>query len=116
MSEIMEKRLLFAALFPKLLEYCHEIQVPVTIGEVMRDPRAAKLNAVNGVGIFESLHLVGLAVDLNLFRPDKSLVQDDFGHGRLGAYWKALHADCAWGGDFRSKDYNHYSVRYQGRR
>lgn len=116
MSELFDKRRLFALLLPRLLDYAEESHLPMTLGEVMRDPKAAKLNAVMGLGIAESLHCVGLAVDLNVFRPDGSLSVDDYGHGRLGSYWKALNPECAWGGDFRSKDYNHYSIAYHGRR
>lgn len=55
-----------------------------------------------------SLHHMGLALDLNLYK-DGRYIMDDEGHRELGAYWKSLHPDCRWGGDFTSKDFNHYS-------
>lgn len=55
-----------------------------------------------------SLHEDALAMDLNLYK-DGRYVVDDEGHKDLGVYWKSLHPDCRWGGDFDSKDFNHYA-------
>jgi len=55
-----------------------------------------------------SLHHLGLALDLNLYKDGRYITNDE-GHKELGEYWKSLHPDCRWGGDFARKDYNHYS-------
>jgi hypothetical protein len=56
----------------------------------------------------ESLHYARLAIDLNLFRDGKYLSNTE-DHVPLGEYWKSLHPNCRWGGDFSDvKDGNHY--------
>lgn len=122
MLELLQKRQLFTSLVPRLIDKAIALGYAVTINEVIRDPRVAQWNAANGIGISNSLHLVGLAVDLNLFddsddpNPDRDhYIKDGTGHTELGAYWKTLHADCRWGGDFVKRDFNHYSWFYQGR-
>jgi len=114
-SELFQKRLLFTKLLPKLLAGAEGLGYLVTINEVLRSPAAAQWNAAHGVGISNSLHLVGLAVDLNLFTQDGTYITTNLGHDQLGVYWKSLHTDCRWGGDFIKKDFNHYSLFYQGR-
>jgi hypothetical protein len=54
-----------------------------------------------------------LAVDLNLFKNGQFLT-DSEAHRPLGDYWKSLHPDCCWGGDFSKPDGNHYSMQYGG--
>lgn len=56
-----------------------------------------------------SLHYDGCAGDGNLYDGEGNYIADDRGHRELGTYWKTLHPYCRWGGDFQSKDYNHYS-------
>lgn len=80
-----------------------------------------------------SLHPHGLAVDMNLYfkRYSKRYVsesnpmgecwayqQGTMAHYPLGQYWKALHPDNRWGGDFEKpakKDGNHYSMTHWGK-
>jgi hypothetical protein len=33
----------------------------------------------------------------------------------IGAQWRSQHPLCRWGGDFRSRDYNHFSLYHQGK-
>ena len=56
-----------------------------------------------------SLHYSGCAGDVLLYDADDNYVTDSRGYSELGAYWKTLHPLCRWGGDFKSKDYNHFS-------
>lgn len=66
-------------------------------------------------GIVGSLHELGLAVDLNLFKDGKFL-DSSADHRPLGEYWKSLHPLARWGGDFKpSPDGNHYSLTYGGK-
>jgi hypothetical protein len=55
-----------------------------------------------------SFHGKRLAIDLNLFKDSTYLTKTE-DHEPLGAYWRSLHPNCTWGGDFDSKDGNHYS-------
>lgn len=53
-------------------------------------------------------HYQGLAIDLNLFVNDKYVTDgNDNAWKVLGNYWKSLHPECTWGGDFG--DANHFS-------
>lgn len=71
-------------------------------------------NAAAGSGILHSLHEIGLAVDLNLFK-DGVWLEDTSYHAQFGAYWKSLHPLCCWGGDFHTRpDGNHYSIEWNG--
>lgn len=115
-SDLLQRRLLFTRLLPRLIDRAIALSYGCTINEVLRDPKVAQWNAAQGMGISNSLHLVGLAVDLNLFMPDGTYIKNEVGHTALGAYWKALDPRCAWGGDFTKRDWNHYAITYEGRR
>lgn len=63
-----------------------------------------------------SLHYYRLAQDLNLFINGAWIKNGDHPVWKeLGDYWKSLDKDCAWGGDFTSRDSNHFSLREFGR-
>lgn len=75
---------------------------------------AAIVNNGNNNGVVNSVHSVGLAVDLNLFK-DGVYLSSSEDHAKLGAFWKTLHPLARWGGDFRPRpDGNHYSFEYNG--
>src|SRR4030042_5721953 len=57
----------------------------------------------------ESLHYYGCAGDVLLYDERGNYIIDSRGYTELGQYWKLLHPFCRWGGDFKSKDYNHFS-------
>lgn len=111
---LREARCLFTRLLCQLIGEAIRQGFEVAIGEVTRDARMAQLNAQQGKGISNSLHLVGLAADLNLYRQGVFL-GDTASHSTLGAYWKELHPSCRWGGDFKRQDGNHYSLSWEGR-
>lgn len=111
---LREARCLFTRLLADLIRFAYASGFEVSIEEVKRDPRIAQLNAESGKGISNSLHLLGLAVDLNLYKQGAFLSQSQ-DHGALGAYWKTLHPLCRWGGDFTRPDGNHYSISWEGR-
>jgi len=58
-----------------------------------------------------SLHHLGLAQDIDLFKDGKYLTETE-DHRVLGAYWISIGG--AWGGTFG--DGNHYSLAWQGKR
>lgn len=116
---LREQRCLFTRLTAHLIQHASVLGYEVSYEEVKRSPAQASANAASGAGISNSLHLVGLAVDLNLYingvwQPNSE------SHAPLGAFWKTLHPLARWGGDFRDKngkpkpDGNHYSLEWQG--
>lgn len=62
-----------------------------------------------------SLHYEALAQDLNLFteKGEKwSKVESSEWHD-LGRFWLSLDSECAWGGEWG--DFNHFSIRHDGK-
>jgi len=113
---LREKQSLFVQLVAKLIVWANENGMQLTFGECWRTPEQAKLNAKTGAGISNSLHIERLAIDLNLF-VGGVFIDATEGHRRLGEYWKTLHPNCRWGGDFKPPsrpDGNHYSFSPDG--
>ncbi len=111
----------FAYALGQLLVWAYEHQLPVRGGEWMRTPDAAALNAKQGDGISTSLHIDKLAVDLNRVI-NGVLSNDPKDYKPLADYWKTLHPDARWGGDFKPTvarpygDIYHFSLTYGGRK
>lgn len=103
----------FAQSVALLIQKASQLGYGVTFGEAWRTPEQAKLNAAKGSGISNSLHTERLAIDLNLFK-DGVYITDDEGHSLLGIWWKALGPKYRWGGDFKKRDFNHYSISPDG--
>ena len=110
MSALQEE---FAHSVARLILKAPEFGYTVTFGEAWRSPEQAAINASKGTGISNSLHTERLAIDLNLFL-DGVYITDASGHEKLGAWWKTLGPNYRWGGDFKAKDYNHYSLSPDG--
>lgn len=66
----------------------------------------------------ESVHYIRLAVDFNLFKRDLHgrwrYCTSTEAHRPLGDYWKSIGG--AWGGNFKKRDGNHYSLEHAGRK
>jgi hypothetical protein len=114
-SELLRQQQLFTANVGKLILYAYQMGYDLTFGEAWRTPEQAALNAAKGIGIKGSLHVDRLAVDFNLFRGDRYLPQSQ-DHAELGRFWKTLHPLNRWGGDFKKRDGNHYSMEWEGRK
>lgn len=110
MSRLQEE---FAQQVANLIKKAGELGYGVTFGEAYRTPEQAALNAKNGKGISNSLHMDRLAIDLNLFK-DGVYIADETGHRELGEWWEARGPMYRWGGRFR--DPNHYSLSPDGKR
>lgn len=99
-----------------LIQFALSKGYELTWGQTIRTQAEANANAAAGSGISKSLHTIGLAIDLNLFKDGKFLTASD-DHRPLGDYWKTLNPLCCWGGDFRPKpDGNHYSITFEDRK
>lgn len=118
---LREKQSLHVRFVGLLIEFAYQNGYELTWGQTLRSKEEAARNAASGAGISNSLHNVGLAVDLNLFKDGRWLT-DSESHRPLGDFWKSLHPECRWGGDFRDKhgrpkpDGNHYSIEFEGRK
>ncbi|RLI66366.1 MAG: M15 family peptidase [Candidatus Asgardarchaeum californiense] len=106
MSTLRKRQSKFVRLVILLLMHIHARGYEITFGDAYRDPRC-KYGAPN------SLHLMRLAIDLNLFK-DGVYLTDTEDHREFGEYWESLDPDCSWGGHFN--DGNHYSLAYMGRK
>lgn len=60
-----------------------------------------------------SLHHVGLALDLLLYRNGAYLTKTE-DYRRLGEFWERQHVLARWGGRFN--DGNHFSFEWEGRK
>lgn len=114
-ESLRQKQSRFALGVALLIQQADKLGYAVTIGEVERTRAQAQANAASGAGISNSLHLERLAIDLHLFKDGRYITNDE-GHGELGRWWKALHPDHRWGGDFVKRDFNHYSLTPDGKR
>ena len=87
----------------------------LTFGEAYRPKEMAEIYAKKGKGIKSSLHCDRLAIDFNLFINGKFMTKTE-DHRPLGEFWKGLNPMNCWGGDFKRKDGNHYSMRHGKRK
>ena len=71
----------------------------------------AIINNGKNNGVRNSVHGLGLAVDLNLFKDGQYLSMTD-DHAQFGQWWEAQSPDHRWGG--RWGDGNHYSIEHNG--
>jgi hypothetical protein len=92
-----------------------EFAQSVTLGECWRTPEQALWNATHGTGVAHSLHTERLAIDLNLFKDGVYLTTPE-AYAQLGAWWVTLGPMYRWGGNFKSRDNDHYSISPDGTR
>jgi D-alanyl-D-alanine carboxypeptidase len=108
-----QQQRLFPPLVAKLIQFAYAAGYELTFSEAYRTPEQAALNAKTGAGIAHSLHTQRLAIDLNLFKDGVYLMTSE-AYTPLGEYWKTLHHDACWGGNFSKPDGNHFSLTWQG--
>lgn len=98
---LVYKQMAFTHNIGKLIEQAYKLGYGLTFGDASRmDNQGHKPN---------SFHYRRLAVDLNLFVNDQYQPSYCPEWQELGDYWKSLDPNCTWGGDFKNKDYNHFS-------
>lgn len=115
MSALLQAQFDFTRLVPRLLDRACTLPGVYANGkEWYRTPEQAALNAQRHVGVADSLHCEGLALDLLLFTKQGDLFVllpgDASAYATVGAYWKTLDPRCRWGGDFSTPDYDHFSL------
>jgi hypothetical protein len=103
MSVILEKQIKFMGMIARLIPFIHSQGFQVTPGCF----RCFK----PGHHMENSLHYIGLAADLHLYKDGKYLSKTE-DHEPFGIFWESLGG--TWGGRF--SDGNHYSLEYNGRR
>lgn len=113
------KQELFSDCWSKLLRYAiDELGLAVRHGETWRHPASVEYMVTHGLGIRNTLHGLKLAGDGNFFFKGEWLDGSKEHHigifKKLGEFWKKLHPLCTWGGDFRRKDYGHFSITHNG--
>ena len=126
------KRELFSRLLVRLVKEAHRKGYEVFLEECKRGAQQAEWNATHcgtckqtkrshvdadhefhAIGIADSLHCIGLALDITLRQNGRPLWARKH-YLALGLYWESLHELCAWGGRFR--DAAHFSIRHGSKR
>lgn len=110
---LREKQYLFLKCFAELIEFFRSQPkimgtYELTGGDLWSKPEYKAHKLPN------SAHYNRLAIDLNLFDDGVYVTGRHPVFGMLGDYWKSLHPLCRWGGDFASKDFNHFSIEHNG--
>jgi hypothetical protein len=105
------KQELFASLLPQLIDFAIARGYGVRLKELLRTEEQAALYAAAGTGIKNSLHRLGLAIDLVLTKSGVPLWLTEQ-YTELGEFWESLHELCSWGGRFG--DGMHFSVMHRG--
>lgn len=109
---LRQRQSIFMRNIAQLILFAFEQGYELTAGEMYRTQEQQDLHRAAGRSqVKVSQHQKRLAVDLNLFIDGKYVSSSD-DHRILGEYWKSLHPDNRWGGDFKSlPDGNHYEMR-----
>lgn len=119
MMTLREQRCLFTLLIARLIIWANERGYELAFAEVKRSQQQANANAASGAGISNSLHLLGLAGDFDLYIGGEYQTRSE-AHAEIGTHWKTLHPLNRWGGDFKNAkgqpkpDGNHYSSERGG--
>ncbi len=115
---LRDKRVVFTLHVADLIHEAGVLGYEIALNEVLRSQAAANANAKAGIGIKASLHVIGLAVDVALYRNGTYLTETE-DYRPLGEWWKLQSAPgytLRWGGDFsKLKDGCHFSLEHEGR-
>ncbi len=108
---IHQKQLLFGYLFNDFLSQLHAMGYEHKNGEYKRTPYQASRNAKLSVGVRNSLHLLLLAADIELYKDGKWL-RDCEDYKGAAELWESMHELCSAGYYFQ--DGNHFSITHNG--
>jgi len=114
---LKEQRIFFTLQVATLIEWASSLGYDLAFDEArVFSPRRVRKNgetffAEDAVHKKGSRHHDGRAVDLLLYIDGKYISNGDHpAWARLGEFWKSLSPHLTWGGDFPSKDANHFSI------
>lgn len=113
METLSQKRCRFTQDVSALIQQAKKYGFDCALDQVKRTQAEATANAASGAGISNSLHLLGLAVDLLLYK-DGVYQTDSAAYAPLGTWWRSFSAFHCWGGDFKKPDGNHFSIEHGG--
>lgn len=107
---LRERRVLFTKLLAQQVLAMFDAGYEVAFDEVTeritaKDPTSDHMK--------HSLHHVGLAADLNLYKDGQYLSTTE-DHRAFGQMWETRHPLCRWGGQFKMPDGNHYELKNEG--
>jgi hypothetical protein len=108
---LRQKQSKFVRMVGQLIQWAYDNGYELTFGEALRTEGQARANAASGAGIANSLHLIRLAVDFNLFI-NGEYKTDTPSYRPLGEFWESIGG--SWGGRFN--DGNHFSLEHEGRK
>lgn len=112
---LREKQALFARLIAQLITWIFAHGWEVTLGEGYVGVTDGMDFDHDGPHMRSGAHYTQLGQDLNLFVGGQYRAVGCSEWDEIGAKWKAMHALCRWGGDFKSRDFNHFSLAHEGR-
>jgi len=98
---LREKQSKFVRMLSDLIAFAYNSGYELTLGH----------GRVESGHMDNSLHYIGLAQDINLFKDGKYLMRTE-DHLDLGLYWESIGG--SWGGRFN--DGNHYSIEHNGKK
>ena len=107
MTELLAKQQRFVKLLGQLIEFAYMKGWAFSLGDGFRPDGKGHMPG--------SLHYEKLAQDLNLFVDGRYRAEECAEWHELGSYWEGLADDCRWGGRFKIRDYNHFSIGYEGK-
>lgn len=97
-----EEQEAFSRDFMLLLQYLHDNNYKVRIGEIQRTLAQQKLYVKEGKSkTYSSMHLRKCAADLFIFKEDKWL-KGKKKLQKIGDYWEGLDNKNRWGGNWKS--------------
>lgn len=99
MESLRTSQVAFTLDVARLIQFIYAQGYEVTLGEAYRTQEQAELYAQRGIGIKDSLHCKRLAIDLQLFRDGRYLI-DSKDYYFAGLYWESLSPYNRWGGFF----------------
>jgi hypothetical protein len=109
MSKLFDAQIRFVQELPFLLVQARMLGYEITIGDAYRDPRAfGDIGEIGPYGHPSSKHKRRLAIDLNLFRDGKYLI-DTEDYRELGEYWESVGGK--WGGRFNDGNHFEWPIR-----
>lgn len=113
-SLLLQRQWLFARMVGRLLSYAAEQGIRVAGREWWRTSQQALWYFLRGLGIRNSVHCVGLGLDLCVYSAEGEYLTDLESYRLLGEFWESM-GGC-WGGRFTRCDPGHFSLEWEGRR